>query len=72
MTPGKVVVKLGFYPEKVSANFAYVFKHVGEMAALNVISNITRISVGIITQFHKHQESHVTVTHDRAPAQKPH
>ena len=51
MTSGKVVVKLGFCPEKVSANFACVFKHVGEMAALNVISNIARISVGIVTDY---------------------
>ena len=49
MTPGKVIVELGFCPKKVAANFAGVLKHIGEVPALNMISNIARISVGIVT-----------------------
>ena len=44
-----MVVELGFCPKKVAANFACVLKHIGEVAALNVISNIARISIGIVT-----------------------
>ena len=51
MTPSKVVVELGFCPKKVSAYFAGVLKHVREVAALNMISNIARISVGIVTDY---------------------
>ena len=51
MTPGKVVVELGFCPKKVAANFAGVLKHIGEVSALNMISNIARISVCIVTDY---------------------
>ena len=51
MTPGKVVVELGFCPEKVAANFAGVLEHIREVPALNMISNIARISVCIVTDY---------------------
>ena len=51
MTPGKVIVELGFCPKKVAANFAGVLKHIGEVPALNMISNIARISVCIVTDY---------------------
>ena len=49
MTPSEMVVELGFCPKNISTEFARVLKHVGEVAALNMISNIACISVCIIT-----------------------
>ena len=51
MTPSEMVVELGFCPKNISTEFARVLKHVGEVAALNMISNIARISVGIVTNY---------------------
>jgi len=51
VTPGKVIVELGFCPKKVAAHFAGVLKHIGEVPALNMISNIARISVCIVTDY---------------------
>ena len=42
---------MGFCPKKVSAYFACVLKHVREVTALDMISNIARISVCIVADY---------------------
>ena len=48
MTSGKVVVQLCFGAEYVPTKLASVLKHIGEVSALNVISNISRVPIRIV------------------------
>ena len=48
MTSDKVVVQLCFCAKHIPTKLASVLKHIGEVSALNVISNISRVPIRIV------------------------